>query len=82
MKLNVAAKQEKIYTHEGGRAMPAPNAAADLRRAVMACALTSLWFVLPLTRGEGKLAAHQLAGRSRDVVGVDPGPGEQFLACS
>jgi hypothetical protein len=48
----------------------------------MACALASLWFVLPLTGGEGKLAAHQLAGRSRDVVGVDPGPGEQFLACS
>ena len=39
MKINVATKQPPVYTHEGGRATPAPNAAVDLRRAVMACLL-------------------------------------------
>lgn len=39
MKINVAMKQPQTITHEGGAATPAPHAAADLRRAVMACLL-------------------------------------------
>ncbi len=39
MKINVAEKRAAITTHEGGPATHAPNASAELRRAVMACLL-------------------------------------------
>ncbi len=39
MKINVATKQPQVFTHEGALATKAPNAAVDLRRAVMACLL-------------------------------------------